>query len=205
MRQGNFINQVALSFSLEAYHQSSCAIDPSSVESVANAKRGYLLMVEIDRGEQGTRWECRYAGTADQLQQAWSEDVNLAIDAGVDAARLCNWFEGVLSTAIPTTRLTADTFDGLLAHMKWDAPSLTRCKREPLTLVLASNGALEVERTQLVLTADTLQAIELRLGWLLATGGGAYAPRFALESQAALKRLCTKICRLHAMSMGQFR
>nr|AMP57272.1 hypothetical protein [uncultured bacterium] len=40
---------------------------------------------------------------------------------------------------------------------------------------------------------------------MLATGGGAYAPRFALESQAVLKRLCTKVCLLHAKSMGQFR
>jgi hypothetical protein len=32
MRQGNFVHQVAMSFSLDPYHQACSAIDPSSEE-----------------------------------------------------------------------------------------------------------------------------------------------------------------------------
>ena len=203
MRQGNFVHQVAMSFSLDPYHPACGAIDPSSMEGQGLHKRGYLLVICVDAGDGISTWQCRYAGHADQIRQAWTSDPTLATDAGVDSQRLCHWFDGVLSTAIPATRLGLDAFAGLVAQLRWDGNALGKGREDPLTLALASSGALNPEASQLHLEADSLGSTEMRLGWLLATSSGTPAPRFALESPTSLNRLCLKLCRLHAMTLGR--
>lgn len=200
MRQGNFVHQVAMSFSLDAYHQACSAIDPSSVERHGLPKRGYMLMIATDAGGVPA-WQCRYAGTADQIRTAWSSDPNLGVEAGMDSTRLCHWFDGVVSSAVPASRVSIDMFAGLVAQLRWDARALERGREDPLTLALASSGALHAEASLLSLDADNLSAIEMRLGWLLATSSGSPGPLFTLESQASLSRLCLKLCRLHAMTI----
>ncbi|TQU16234.1 hypothetical protein EIJ50_03825 [Xanthomonas perforans] len=200
MRQGNFVHQVAMSFSLDPYHQACSTIDPSSEESHVLPKRGYLLMVAANIGATPA-WQCRYAGTAVQIRQAWSSDPNLSMEAGVDSARLCQWFDGLVSSAVPASRVSTDMFADLVAHLRWDAKALERGRRDPLTLALASSGALHAEGSTLSLDTNNLPAVEMRLGWLLATSKGAPGPKFTLESQASLSRLCLKLCRLHAMTI----
>jgi hypothetical protein len=159
-----------------------------------------MLMIAADAGGNPV-WQCRYAGTADEIRQAWSNDPNLSTEAGVDSARLCHWFDGVVSSAVPASRVSIDVFAGLVAQLRWDARALEKGREDPLTLALASSGALHGEASLLALDADNLSTVEMRLGWLLATSNGSPGPLFTLESQASLSRLCLKLCRLHAMTI----
>ncbi len=90
------------------------SIDPSSEERHGLPKRGYLLMVAANSGATPA-WQCRYAGTAVQIRQAWSSDPNLSMEAGVDSARLCQWFDGLVSSAVPASRVSTDMFADLVA------------------------------------------------------------------------------------------
>lgn len=201
MRHGLFVHQVAMSFSLEGYHQGCSTIDPSSQEG-ATSKRGYLLFVGVDCGEPNPSWRCRYAGTADDVRHAWCNDPQLADDSQTDPKRLASWFDGVLSTAVPVTRVSIDAFMDLQAQLRWDARALEKGRVNPLTLALTSSGALDVETARLQLAAENLQAVEMRLGWLLATSGGPGPVQFELGAQQAMAKLCLKLCRLHAMTLG---